>query len=420
MLKQLQAIRTSQALEFRVFTGATVIGLVHALDDAVVNRQPGVPFTRHLVALAVVTACALLAIWLFPRVRAGFRSALCLLTGVLMLVNGVLHVIHILLLGPDHSDITGALAVVAGVVLISLGLAIPYRHRREASKNTVRRWLNRVIAVVAAAVVAQFFVLPIGIGLVQTHKFRESVGEPPTAEFTSVKFESSDGLALTGWYRPSDNGAAVVIVNSAAGDRSGSKRHGELLARHGYGVLMYDARGTGGSEGSPNGWGWDWKYDVEGALDFLQQQPDVDPERLGGLGLSTGADVLIQVAASNRDLRVVVADGATGMSFADRPPGSIQVPFVWTMFAAGQLFSGTSPGPPLSELAAQISPTPLFLIATGSLPAELISSNRYADAAKEPVELWELPDVTHTNGIDEVAQEYERRVIHQLDSALLD
>lgn len=420
MLKQLQAIRTSQTIEFRVFTGATAIGVLHALDDAVINRQPGVPVTRHLLALAVVTVCALLAVWLFTRVRPGFRSALCLLTGVLMVINGTLHVIHILLLGPERSDVTGALAFVAGAVLISLGLVIPYRHRREASRNTVRRWGNRLIALVATAVVAQFFVLPVGIGMVQTHKFREAVGEPPTADFSSVEFESSDGLTLTGWYRPSDNGAAVVIVNSAAGDRSGSTDHGELLARHGYGVLMYDARGTGGSEGSPNGWGWDWEYDVEGALDFLQEQPDVDPQRLGGLGLSTGADVLIQVAASNPDLRVVISDGATGMSFADRPPGTIQVPFVWTMFAAGQLFSGTSPGAPLKELAAQVSPTPLFLIATGSLPAELIANKRYAAAAEEPVELWELPEVTHTNGIDEVAEEYERRVIDQLDSALLE
>ena len=74
----------------------------------------------------------------------------------------------------------------------------------------------------------------------------------------------------------------------------------------------------------------------------------------------------------------------------------------------------------MKESAAQVSPTPLLLIATGSLPAELVANNRYAEAAKEPVELWELPDVTHTNGIDEVADEYERRVIDQLDSALLD
>jgi hypothetical protein len=74
----------------------------------------------------------------------------------------------------------------------------------------------------------------------------------------------------------------------------------------------------------------------------------------------------------------------------------------------------------LEEQAAKVSPTPLFLIATGSLPIELIANKRYAEAAKEPVELWELPDVTHTNGIDEVAEEYERRVIDQLDSALLD
>ena len=29
-----------------------------------------------------------------------------------------------------------------------------------------------------------------------------------------------------------------------------------MLARHGYGVLLFDRRGEGESEGDPNGFGW--------------------------------------------------------------------------------------------------------------------------------------------------------------------
>ena len=29
-----------------------------------------------------------------------------------------------------------------------------------------------------------------------------------------------------------------------------------MLARHGYGVLLFDRRGEGRSEGEPNAWGW--------------------------------------------------------------------------------------------------------------------------------------------------------------------
>jgi hypothetical protein len=44
-----------------------------------------------------------------------------------------------------------------------------------------------------------------------------------------------------GWYRPSRNGAAVLLVHGGGGDRSGPLRHARMLARHGDGVLLYDA-----------------------------------------------------------------------------------------------------------------------------------------------------------------------------------
>ena len=52
-----------------------------------------------------------------------------------------------------------------------------------------------------------------------------------------------------------------------------------MLVRHGYGVLLYDSRGRGHSEGSPNGYGWDWREDVAGAMAFLKGQPEVDAAR---------------------------------------------------------------------------------------------------------------------------------------------
>ena len=42
-----------------------------------------------------------------------------------------------------------------------------------------------------------------------------------------------------------------------------------------------------------------------------------------------------------------------------------------------------------------------------------------ADAAREPVELWEFPTVHHTAAIRERSAEYERRVAGHFDRALL-
>jgi dienelactone hydrolase len=419
MLKSAPRTRVTLTTETRVFAAAVLIGLLHAVDDAVLNRQPGVPADQHLPALAAVTLAGVLAAAMFGRLRPGLRSALALTAGALTITNGAMHVIHVATVEVSGSDITGVLAAVSGLVLLGLGIAIPIVHRGEGATGTVRRWVNRGIALVALAVVSQFVVVPVMVGLVQTHMYRKEVAEPPSPDFQAVTFESTDELTLSGWYRPSQNRAAVVIVNSAGGIRNGSIAHAELLAEHGYGVLLYDARGTGTSDGTPNGWGWGWEHDVAGAVSFLQRQPDVDPSRLGGLGLSTGADVLIESAATEHDLRVVISDGATGMSFADTPDGVADAALMWPMFTAGELFSGESQDKPLRELAAEVSPTSLLLIAAGSMPMEIPANERYAAAADEPVELWRLPEVAHTHAIDEVPGEYERRVIDQLDSVLL-
>jgi hypothetical protein len=107
------------------------------------------------------------------------------------------------------------------------------------------------------------------------------------------------------------------------------------------------------------------------------------------------------------------------MSFEDRAPGVVDAAFSWPMFTAGEVFSGASQDEPLAQLAAEVSPTALLLIAAGSLPMELYANERYAAAAQEPVDLWMLPEVAHTDAIDEVPDEYERRVIRHLDDVLL-
>ena len=410
--------------ETAVFRGATAVALLHALDDAFLNRQPGVGLGQHALAAILSLAAGVGAIVAFPRLRPGLRAGITLVFGVFAIVNGGLHIRHISVDGAAASDYTGVLALAAGVVLVLLGVATPFLHRGEGAPTKRRRWAYRVAAIAGGALVAYAFVYPVSVAIVVTHKYREPIGDPPSAAYRPVTFQSSDGLELSGWYRPSRNRAAVVIVHGGGGDRTGAVRHAELLGRHGYGVLVYDSRGRGESEGSPVAMGWAWEKDVAGALEFLRGRDEVDPDRIGGLGLSTGADVLFEVAAEGRNLKAVVADGATAESFADvRELRGIDetTPYWWTMYTAARVLSGTSPGEPLKDVVAKVSPTPLFLISTGgSLPAERDFNRIYAEAAREPVELWDLPDVDHTAAIRERPEEYERRVIGFFDIALLE
>jgi fermentation-respiration switch protein FrsA (DUF1100 family) len=416
-----RAQTNTHATEFRVFAAATAVGVLHALDDAVLNRQPGVPLGQHAWALLVTAIAAAAGVLLFRRTRPGVRAALALIFGVPAAVNGGLHVIHIVRSSASGSDLTGVLAAAAGVALVGLAALIPFRHRGEGDRSRAGRWAIRGAAAVGTAVTLVFVLMPISVGIVMTHKYREPIGPPPSSGYREVTFQSTDGLELSGWYTPSRNRAAVVLVASARGDRLKSVEHAELLASHGYGVLLYDARGTGLSEGTPNGYGWNWDRDVEGALAFLREQPDVDADRIGGLGLSTGADVLIEVAAEGDGLKAVVSDGATLRSLADIPSGKpLEVAAMAPALMTVQVLSGSSPGAPLKELVADVAPTSLMLIAAGSLPGEREVNAVYAAAAHEPVELWDLPEARHTAAIRDVAEEYERRVIGHFDGALLD
>ena len=408
--------------EALVFGGATVVALLHALDDAFFNRQPGVDLDQHALAALITLVAGLAGIVAFPRLRPGLRAAISLVFGVFAAVNGGFHLAHVIVVEGGASDVTGLFALVAGAVLVVLGLAIPFLHRGEGARTRGRRWAYRLITLVAGFLALYTFVYPVAAAMVVTHKHREPIGDPPSAAYEDITFTASDGLELSGWYVPSKNRAAVILVHGGGGDRTGPRSHARLLARHGYGVLLYDSRGRGESEGSPNAFGWDWEKDVAGAIGFLRERPDVDPERIGALGLSTGANVLIEVAAERKDLKAVVSDGATARSFADNRNTvglDYSAPYFLTMLTAARVFSGSSPGEPLKELVAKVAPTPLLLISAGKFQNESAFNRVYFEAAREPVELWDIPRGNHTAAVRERPRDYQRRVIGFFDRALL-
>ena len=402
--------------ERRIFTVATLAALAHALDDAFVNRGPGLGLGQHALAGAIALAAAIAGALAFPRLRPGLRAALAFAFGGLAIVNGALHVLHIGKHGASGGDFTGALAFAAGLVLVGLAVAIPFRRRGSGAHP----WRARAVAVPAFAAGLLFVLVPMGMCVVASHKWRSPIGDPPSAAFREVGFEASDGLDLKGWYRPSENGANVLVVHGGSSDRDGSVAHAEMLAAHGYGVLLYDARGRGESEGSENNYGWDWAKDIDGALGFLKAQDGVDPDRIGALGLSTGADVLIEVAGERDDFAALVSDGAAAGSFADgqRLQGTtLNLPVSFVMFSTIQVLTGDRPGPALEDAIANVE-SPTLLISAGTTLERDFNVHYDKVAGDGPVEHWNLPDANHTDAIYEQHERYERRVVDFLDAEL--
>ena len=195
------------------------------------------------------------------------------------------------------------------------------------------------------------------------------------------------------------------------------------LARHGYGVLMVDLEGFGDSEGRANALGWVGARDIHAAINYLRSRPDVDPERIGGLGLSMGGEVLLQAAGESRFLKAIVSEGATSRTAADigEMGNGWFKPAVLVHKVAGatiQLISGESTPPPLKRMAQQIAPRRVLFI-SARLAEEEELMGLYVEIGGPSFELWTIPEPKHVGAFDLHPQEYEQRVVAFFDDSLL-
>lgn len=113
--------------------------------------------------------------------------------------------------------------------------------------------------------------------------------------------------------------AAFIVLHGFGGfkDAPNVRLTAEFLAAKGYVALRPDMRGCGESEGERGHiLCLDQVADTQAAIDFLQSQEGVDPERIGVIGSSFGAAVTIYIAGI--DSRVAAAISASGWGNGER------------------------------------------------------------------------------------------------------
>jgi hypothetical protein len=406
------ALRTETGLA-RVALGAVAL---HTVDDAFLQPNPGTSAADHLAGGLIPTALLVSTAWFYP----GLRAALLFVFGFFALLSGVEAVYYAREVGPSGDDYTGLLTIPAGFVLIGVAAFALWKSRRT-DDPLWWRYPRRLLITGGALLAASIVVVPFAVSYVVTHVARAEV---PAADLgaphENVSFTTSDGLELKGWYIRSRNGAAVISFPG----RASSQKRAKILAKHGYGVLLFDRRGEGESEGDPNTFGWQGERDAHAAVEYLQSRPDVDPQRIGAIGLSVGGEMLIEAAAESNALKAIVSEGASGRSARDDQANG-SVPWqervgdaVATVGTA--LFTSNTPPAALKDLVPRIGNRPVFFIygEDGQLMEKPANTGFYA-VAKGRKEIWEVPGSGHIGGIEAQPKEYERRVVGFFDRALL-
>lgn len=257
-------------------------------------------------------------------------------------------------------------------------------------------------------------------------RLRISFRKPSDLGFTyqPATFTSSDGAEMAGWYLPSQNGAAVILLHGHSANRLGVLFHMEILARAGFGVLLFDLRAHGSSEGKRFMRGKLLVDDVLGALSYLRRQPELTAGHIGIMGVSIGGMLALQAAAVSQEIRAVAADGPSPAAVVDlMPPRSarhwLNVPRNLLHERVTGWLTRAQPLPSALSIMPRIAPRPLLLISTGSSNEQWLVRRLY-DAAREPKSLWEIPKAQHGAGWRGGREEvYGERIVAFFSEALL-
>jgi pimeloyl-ACP methyl ester carboxylesterase len=239
-----------------------------------------------------------------------------------------------------------------------------------------------------------------------------------------VTFIGGDNLKMAGWFVPPRNDATIILLHGYGGNRTGMIWHAAKLIRAGYGVLMYDERASGESEGAFRSYGWQDASDVGGAVRYLRGRTDAG--RVGIAGCSIGAQIALQGAAYYPEIQAVWADGPSVIRASDHPAPTnwatalavlsnyiIDQMYVWRL--------KIDPPKPMTDIIGTIAPRPIMLVAGGTphphFGAEAARAEHYARIAGTNATVWVIPEATHCDGPLQRPDEYAMHLVEFFDAA---
>lgn len=224
--------------------------------------------------------------------------------------------------------------------------------------------------------------------------------------FRTVHIPTVNAKRLFAWLVPPANGAektpAAAVIHGWGGNAENMLPFASMLHRVGFAVLLLDARNHGRSDTDGYSSLPRFAEDLEHGLDWLAQQPAIDPGRLVVLGHSVGAGAALLVAARRPDLAAVVSVAAFAhpadiMRREMRSHHIPYVPFGWLVLhyierIIGVRFNAIAPCNTIRRVSCPV----LLVHGTDDERVPLLDAQRiFANSVHERTELLILPDTGH-------------------------
>ncbi|MEZ4670800.1 MAG: alpha/beta hydrolase [Anaerolineae bacterium] len=242
-----------------------------------------------------------------------------------------------------------------------------------------------------------------------------SVELPADFPAQEITFTGGDNLKLSGWYIEPHNDAVVILLHGYDANRTQLLWQARQLLDAGFGILLYDLRGHGESEGEQRTNGWRDVDDVAAALTVL----DGRAGNIGIYGFSIGGQVALRAAAELPTIHAVFVDGPAGATAADYPaPANIQEQFIFRLAPIADRMLSDRTGTPIPNSVVDalptIAPRPIYFVATGQHPqipgGEIRLIKPFYELVKDHAQWWEIPEAGHGGGWQTRAEEYAMKL----------
>ncbi|MEI7836383.1 MAG: alpha/beta fold hydrolase [Planctomycetota bacterium] len=184
----------------------------------------------------------------------------------------------------------------------------------------MKRKVPRMFWVILITAVAGYLAAALTVFLLQRRLIyfptREMLGNPAQCNlpFKDVALKTSDGLTLCAWYVPPPvaDGPVVLHCHGNGGNISYHLGLIQILRNAGVGVLAFDYRGYGHSEGSPDEQGT--YRDAQAAWDYLTKTVGIPPERIIVYGQSLGGGVASHLAVQVKPAGLILESTFTSLT----------------------------------------------------------------------------------------------------------